>query len=196
MSYDGERVSVRAIEPDDLERYLVWVNDPEVTRWLSLRYPIGRDGERAVLERLTRASGYEHAAFAVEDRATGEHLGTVDLNATPESRIGSLGIFLGAKARWGEGIGYDALVTLLRFGFWEMNLRRVELSVLDGNVRAKALYERVGFEEVGRRPGHWYKRGAVIDDFVMSIDRPSFEARHGAPERIVLPGRGASWRQL
>ena len=193
MSYDGERVSLRAIEPDDLDRYLVWVNDPEVTRWLSLRYPIGREGERAILERLTRANGYENAAFAVADRATGEHLGTISLfDSKLESRVAELGIFLGAKERWGEGIGYDALVTLLRFGFWEMNLRRIELSVLDGNVRAKALYERVGFVEAGRRPGHWYKRGAPIDDFVMSVERTAFEAQHGAPERIVLPGRGAS----
>ena len=192
MSYDGERVSLRAIEPGDLDRYLVWVNDPEVTRWLSLRYPIGREGERAILERLTRASTYEHAAFAVEDRETGEHLGTIDLSARPESRTATLGIFLGAKERWGEGLGYDALVTLLRFGFWEMNLRRIELTVLDGNVRAKALYERVGFIEVGRRPGSWYKHGAPLDDFVMTIERTAFEAQHGAPERIVLPRREAS----
>ena len=193
MSYDGERVSLRAVEPDDLDRYLVWVNDPEVTRWLSLRYPIGREGERQILDRLTRANGYDHAAFAVDDQVTGEHLGTVSLfDARSESRVAELGIFLGAKDRWGEGFGYDALVTLLRFGFWEMNLRRVELSVLDGNVRAKALYERVGFIEVGRRPGHWYKRGAPLDDFVMSIARAAFEAQHGAPARIALPEREAS----
>lgn len=192
MSYDGERVSLRAIEPDDLDRYLVWVNDPEVTRWLALRYPIGREAEREILARLTRANGYGDAAFAVEDRATGEHLGTISLfDAKPESRVAELGIFLGAKDRWGEGFGYDALVTLLRFGFWEMNLRRVELSVLDGNTRAKALYERVGFEEAGRRPGHWYKHGAPLDDFVMSISREAFEAKHGGPARIVLPGREA-----
>lgn len=191
MSYDGGRVALRAIEPDDLDRYLVWVNDPEVTRWLALRYPIGREEERTILDRLGRASTYGQVAFAVDDRSTGEHLGTISLFDTrPESRVAELGIFLGAKGRWGEGIGYDALVTLLRFGFWEMNLRRVELSVLDGNTRAKSLYERVGFEEVGRRPGHWYKRGGVIDDFVMSIDRASFEARHGTPERIVLAARG------
>jgi len=192
MSYDGERVSLRAIEPGDLDRYLVWVNDPEVTRWLALRYPLGREEEGAILGRLGRASSYEQVTFAVDDRVTGEHLGTVGLDdVRPEARVAELGIFLGAKERWGEGIGYDAMVTLLRFGFWEMNLRRIELSVLDGNVRAKRLYERVGFIEVGRRPGHWYKHGAPLDDFVMSIDRESFEARHGAPERIVLPGRSA-----
>ncbi|TAJ21545.1 MAG: N-acetyltransferase [Dehalococcoidia bacterium] len=193
MSYDGERVSLRAIEPEDIDRYLTWLNDPEVTRWLAQRYPIGREGERQILERLSRANGYDNAAFAVDDRLSGEHLGTISLfDVRPESRVAELGIFIGAKARWGEGIGYDALVTLLRFGFWEMNLRRVELSVLDGNVRAKALYERVGFVEVGRRPGHWYKRGASIDDFLMSIEREAFEDRHGAPPRLVLPGRGAA----
>lgn len=192
MSYDGERVALRPIEPDDLDRYLRWVNDPEVTRWLALRYPIGREQEAGFLERLGKASAYEHAAFAVDDRATGEHLGTVSLmNASPESRVAEVGIFLGAKDRWGEGLGYDALVTLLRFGFWEMNLRRIELGVLEGNTRAKSLYERVGFAEVGRRPGHWYKHGAPIDDFIMSIERGAFEARHGAPARIVLPPRRA-----
>ncbi len=184
-------VSLRAIEPEDIDRYLVWVNDPEVTRWLSLRYPIGCEGERAIIEQLTRRNGYEDAAFAVEDRASGKHVGTISLFDTrPEARVAELGIFIGAKDRWGEGIGYDALLTLLRFGYWEMNLRRVELSVLDGNVRSKALYERVGFVEVGRRPGHWYQRGAPLDDFIMSIERPAFEALHGEAAHRAAGTRG------
>ena len=60
------------------------------------------------------------------------------------ARTASLGIWIDEE-RWNEGLGTDAVRTLCRFGFREMNLRRIELHVYDFNERGVRAYEKVGF---------------------------------------------------
>jgi len=46
----GEKVVLRALEADDLERLHRWMNDPEVIYWLGRRTPISLTEERRWLE--------------------------------------------------------------------------------------------------------------------------------------------------
>jgi RimJ/RimL family protein N-acetyltransferase len=182
MALEGESVRLRAIEPEDVDQYVAWLNDPEVTRTISQRYPLGREAERAIVERLGRAQRFEHVVFAIELRETGEHVGTVDLhNVRYENRGADLGLFIGAREHWGRGYAHDAMRTVLRFAFWEMNLRYVWLEVIDDNPRARALYERLGFVHEGTSRRATFRRGRELDMFDMSITREEFEALHGTP---------------
>jgi RimJ/RimL family protein N-acetyltransferase len=192
MAYLGERVSLRAVEPDDLDRYVEWLNDPEVTRTLTIRYPLGVEAEREFLERTSKNAGYEDVVFAVDVSESGEHIGTVGLHgASLESRWATLGIFIGAKRLWGDGYGFDALRTVCRFGFWEMNLLHIRLDVFGNNERAHNLYRRVGFVDEGARRGSVLKEGRALDVWSMSVTRAAFEALHGEPADMrtleVLP---------
>lgn len=58
------------------------------------------------------------------------------------------GIFVDADAR-GQGVG-SALLAAVFAEAALRNLSEVQLDVIDGNPRARALYERQGFEAVGR----------------------------------------------
>jgi RimJ/RimL family protein N-acetyltransferase len=192
MAYEGEMVRLRAIEREDVDRYVRWLNDPGVTRTLSARYPLGREGEREILERFTRSASYRDVNFAIEDSETGEHIGAIGIGGTYyESRWGTLGIFIGEKDLWGKGYGFDALRTMLRFAFWEMNLLSVRLDVLDHNERAHDLYQRIGFVDEGTKRGSMLKGSVLRDASYMSITREEFEALHGMPPDLrdveVLP---------
>jgi RimJ/RimL family protein N-acetyltransferase len=100
--------------------------------------------------------------------------------ADPEDRKAGLGIIIGEKEYWSKGYGSDAIVTLLRFAFHEMNLHRVQLSVHDGNDRAKACYRKCGFVEEGRLRQDRFARGRYIDTLIMGVLRDEFRALHGA----------------
>jgi RimJ/RimL family protein N-acetyltransferase len=50
----GERVRLRAAERADVEKFCVWVNDPEVTRYLSLYLPMSRVDEENWFEAMTK----------------------------------------------------------------------------------------------------------------------------------------------
>lgn len=167
--YSGSLVRLRALESGDAEAIHRWVNDPDVTRMLGIRYPISLQTERDWIEKAG-VLAYDNVKFAVETH-DGELLGWCGLFGTesPENRCAELGITLGNKAYWGRGYGTDTVRTLCRFGFDEMGLHRIELLVFAHHAPARRLYEKVGFvEEAVARGAHWGD-GEWYDDVHMSL---------------------------
>ena len=143
--FEGKLIRLRAREPEDEPRYYRWLNDPEVTEYLLLRYPVSHVFERQWLED-DGGPTYEKAGFAIETLTDGQHIGSITLRgAAPELRMAVLGIFVGEKSFWDGGYGTDAMRTVCRFGFDMMNLHRIELDVYAENLRAVRVYENVGF---------------------------------------------------
>ena len=169
---EGTLVNLRAPEMDDLDRNTGWINDREVTRYLSMRYEIARAAEEAWLRDLcSKPTAYDRVFFAVETK-DGRHIGNTNLfNAQPEERKCELGIMIGDKSCWSKGHGTDALRVLLRFAFDEMNMNRVQLHVFAFNERAQVAYRKAGFVEEGRRREAIYTEGAYHDTIVMSALR-------------------------
>jgi RimJ/RimL family protein N-acetyltransferase len=178
----GKLVNLRAIDVSDAANYCDWLNDMEVTRFLQARYQIPRLAEeRWIAENSAKPGSFGHANYAIETKE-GRHLGSVGFHyANPENRKATLGIMIGDKAFWSRGYGTDALLTLLRFGFDEMNLNRIDLSVDAENARAVACYRKCGFVEEGRLREHRYKRGAYVDQLWMGVLRDEFHAKFGEP---------------
>jgi len=170
---EGRLVRLRAIEPSDRERAVAWLNDPEVTYYLTERY--GRSPGAETWLSDVPAAGFADVRLAVETK-DGVHIGAVNLHRVhPEDRKAGLGIIIGAKEHWGRGCGGDAIETLLRFAFNEMNLNRVWLTVTAGHERAIACYQRCGFREEARERQGFYKHGRYWDFIVMGILRRDFD---------------------
>jgi RimJ/RimL family protein N-acetyltransferase len=174
----GKLVNLRALEPTDIDREIEWVNDRDVTRYLVLRYPVARGEEEGWL-RNRPANSFSETVLAI-DTKDGLHIGNIGLHdGQPENRKASLGIMIGNKEYWSNGYGSDAIITLLRFAFHEMNMNRVWLHVYEFNERAIACYKKVGFCAEGRLRQNFYQEGRYWDTIVMGILRSEFEARHG-----------------
>lgn len=175
---EGRLVRLRATEPADRERVHSWVNDPEVTRYFTMRYPAAADDWVWLVD--GPPNGFGFVRLAIETKA-GLHIGAVNLYQTnAEDSSAGLGIIIGEKDAWSKGYGADAVVTLLRFAFGEMNLHRIWLRTLEYNERAQACYRKCGFQEEARLRQDVYRHGRYHDLVVMGILRDEFEALHGA----------------
>ncbi len=86
-----------------------------------------------------------------------------------------LGIVIGERGFWGHGYGSDAIQTLLRFAFEELNLNRVSLDVFEYNQRAIRCYEKLGFQHEGRRRQEIFIDDRRWDDLYMGILRVEWE---------------------
>lgn len=175
----GERVRLRHNEPSDLERYVEWVNDPEVRAGLEFFLPMSSDEEQAWYEASLERDP-EERPFAIDFRLGDDwiHVGGCGLfNFDHPARRAELGIMIGDKTRWGQGIGLDAMETLLRFAFDNLNLNRVFLRVFDHNVRAQNLYRKLGFKEEGRLRQDIYHDGDYRDTILMGMLRGEWDER-------------------
>jgi RimJ/RimL family protein N-acetyltransferase len=175
---EGKLVNLRPLEPDDLERMFTWINDQEVIQYLGARYPIAMSEEERWLTNQP-AADFANMRLAIETK-DGVHIGNCGLHeGQAENRKASLGIVIGDKDYWSNGYGSDAIVTLLRFGFYEMGLNRVWLHAHAFNERAIACYKKVGFVAEGTLRQNAYQQGRYIDTITMGILRSDFDALHG-----------------
>ena len=68
---------------------------------------------------------------------------------------------------------------ILRYGFTEVNLKRVTLTVFEYNPRAIRSYEKAGFRHEGRMRGALNKEGKRWDILVMGILREEWMEQNG-----------------
>ena len=167
----GEHVILRAFEREDAERCYRWMNDPNIVRTLKSRYPIAFQNEMEWLDRAMHASATERH-FAIERKDDRTHIGNASIHEIEwVSRTASFGLFIGEPAAWNRGFGSDAIKTLVRFAFDEMNLRKLRINVFEYNDRAKHVLESHGFVEEGRLRREFFREGTYHDILILSIFR-------------------------
>lgn len=97
----GEKVVLRPLIKGDMDKILIWLNDPEVTQYLRRNHPLYEKEEEEWFERLGRQKQTD-IVFAIETRK-GEHIGNVGIHQISlTDRVGTIGIFLGEKKYWGK----------------------------------------------------------------------------------------------
>jgi len=170
----GKRVRLRAVDRTDLPRFVVWMNDTQVTRGLLVAQPMSLADEEKWFEQMQTRPKEEHVLgieIATPD-GRWEHIGNCSFhNVDWRSRVAEVGIVIGEKQYWGQGYGSDAMRLLLRHGFNTLNLNRIYLHVFENNPGAIRSYEKVGFVHEGRLREDIFKEGRYLDVLVMSVLR-------------------------
>ena len=171
----GERVRLRRVEEADHLDIQRWQNEPEVARWMNYDKAISLED---IHESEARAVEEGHP-FIIE--VDGRGIGRIGLNnIRPRDRLASLYIFVGEPDVWGQGYGLDALFAVLDYGFNTLNLRMIELWMLDGNERAGRMYKSAGFTQDARLQKRNFLDGDYVDSVILSIDRDGFERARAA----------------
>ena len=175
----GERIRLRAVEREDVKKFCVWVNDPEVTRHLVLILPMSIVDEENWFDSLSKREQAEKPlAIEVRDGESWKMIGNCGVfGIDPVSRLAELGIMIGEKGEWNKGYGTETMSLLLRHCFETLNLNRVYLQVYAENLPGKRAYEKAGFVEEGRLREAVYKRGKYDDVIVMSVLRSEWNSR-------------------
>jgi RimJ/RimL family protein N-acetyltransferase len=169
----GEHVILRAFEREDAERCYKWMNDPNIVRTLKSRYPIAFSNEIEWLDRaMTEAVTGRH--FAIERKDDRSHIGNASIHDIDwVSRTAWFGLFIGEPTAWNRGFGGDAIGTLVRFAFDEMNLDKLRINVFDYNDRAKHVLEGHGFVVEGKLVRDFFREGTWHDIVIFSVFRES-----------------------
>ena len=177
----GERIRLRATEREDVKSFHAWVNDPEVTRYLSLSLPMSNVDEENWFNSMSqRAQSEKTLSIEVRDGDGWKLIGNSGVfDIDQVTRSAELGIMIGEKSEWNRGYGTEAMMLLARHCFDTLNLNRVHLRVYAENLRGKRAYEKAGFIEEGRLREAVYKHGKYDDVIVMSILRSEWDQRKG-----------------
>jgi RimJ/RimL family protein N-acetyltransferase len=174
----GERVRLRGVREDDLPTLARWEMD--TGRLATLSDWVVPPSEAAAKERIAKWSANEEdrIGFAIETLddppALIGHLGL--WGARPKDRHATLAIALG-REYIGRGYGTDAMRVIVGYGFREMGLHRIQLTVAPFNPAGIRAYEKAGFVEEGRHRESVWHDGRWYDEVLMSVLDHEWAAR-------------------
>jgi RimJ/RimL family protein N-acetyltransferase len=175
----GERVRLTSIKENDKLLLEEWFNDVEFMRHYDMLPAI----PQTVADLDEMINGFKNTAnrylFAIRDKQTGELLGVAGFDEIMWSN-GTALVFIGIgnKACRGKGFGNEALGLLLDYGFNELNLYKLQLSVLSYNTAAIKLYEKLGFVREGNYREYILRDGIRHDLYLYGLLKREYETVH------------------
>lgn len=149
--------------------YARWYGDEEIWRLSSWTSAPMR---RSVVERLfeSREASETDDSFAIHRTGEEKPLGVVSfMNISEAHSSAELSVILGNQEDRERGLGTEAIRVLLRYGFEELGLHRVGLSVFEFNATARSAYEKLGFREEGRLRQAVRRDETFHDAILMSV---------------------------
>jgi RimJ/RimL family protein N-acetyltransferase len=173
--FGGELVRLAAPQPEDSEQFARWSQDDEYMRLLDddpVR-PLAL-ANFADFATPNPSDYYFHLRTLADDKL----IGFVALfNIKWSNQAAEMAIGIGAPEYRGKGYGSDALRLILNYAFNELNLHRVELTVIAYNAGAIRAYERAGFVREGVKRQAIQRDGQRFDLIGYGILRDEWLAR-------------------
>ncbi|HXB40088.1 MAG TPA: GNAT family N-acetyltransferase [Bacteroidia bacterium] len=172
MNLKGEHISLRALEPADLEILYKWENNPVIWKVSNTLAPFSK----FVLEQYL-VNAHEDIFTAkqirlmISDKET-KSVGTIELFDFDalNSRVG-IGIMVENDSQ-NKGYAQDALQILMNYCFETLILKQIYCNISASNDKSIRLFKKLGFTEAGLKK-NWNKisQNVFEDEYILQLVR-------------------------
>ena len=163
----GKSIYLRPVLEEDLgERYLTWLNDPEVNAYSSRRaFPSTESDMRRFLE---NAREREWILLAIVVKEGDQHIGNILLGPIDwVDRAGEISVMIGDTEAWGKGYATEAISLLTEHAFTNLDLHRVFSGTINPAYR-KIVCDKLGWVQEAEFKKAMWNDGKYVDVWVMS----------------------------
>lgn len=172
---ETDRSILRQVTPEDASSLLTYLSNKEVTMHMGL------EPFQSIDDALDEISWYQ----SILEKKTGirwgitlkdqeEVIGSCGfLNLTSQHHRSEIGIEL-SKDHWGKGIASEAFEAVIRYGFEQMDLQRIEALIEPPNIPSQKLTEKQGFIREGLLRSYEFTCGKFDDLYMYSLLKQDF----------------------
>lgn len=171
---EGKNIYLRVMELEDMECYREMINDVAVSdKVVGWGFPVSKEAQ---IEWYKRAiTDEKNKRFTVVEKESNSPVGMVTLSGIDwHNRSATHGIKLHPLCPKGKGIGTDAVMTLMRYAFEQVNLNRLDGSWMSDNVASENLYIKCGWKVEGIKEKAIYRNGTYHDLKISGILREEY----------------------
>jgi RimJ/RimL family protein N-acetyltransferase len=141
------------------ERYVQWLNDPAINRYLESRFQQHTiESTRAFVQSCARNTDQFFAGIRYRPLG-GRHVGNIKIDLNRKHGLGEVGILIGETAVHGKGIASEAIRIAATIARAELSLRKLTAGCYESNKGSERAFVKAGFSVEGRRPGHFLLEG-------------------------------------
>lgn len=160
---------LRPFQKEDAILWQDWDIDPEI----QVHMPEPKNEPQDILkqyEYIEECEQDEEGYYWSIETNEGTAIGTVSLfEINSYHKTGNIGIVIGNKNFWNQGVATEVLQTLVPYAFEHLDIVRISAEVEATNIPMQKVFEKVGFVQDGIFKNARVKEGERIDVFHFGI---------------------------
>jgi diamine N-acetyltransferase len=167
IALSNGNVTLRALEPEDVELLYYWENHPEVWRISSTYAPISKYLLANYIQNSGKDIWENRSLRLVIADSSRLAVGTVELfDFEPYHMRAGVGIIVFSEYNRRKGLAGQALELLFQYALETVGIAQLYANVLANNTASLALFSKLGFETIGVKK-RWVKTVDGWSDEVM-----------------------------
>lgn len=174
---ETERLRLRRVSMQDANEMYVYASDDEVTKHVTWEtHRSVNDSKRFIQFILAQYAKHDIAPWGIELKESGRMVGTVDFVWwKPGHQSAEIGYVL-ARDCWGQGLMTEAATALLKLGFGQMELVRIQARCITENIGSQRVMEKIGMSYEGTLKKGIKIKGQHWDLKLFSILKEDYES--------------------
>jgi RimJ/RimL family protein N-acetyltransferase/methionyl-tRNA formyltransferase len=183
------RLVLRPLCRDDVcDRYVGWLNDPNINRFLEVRFHRHcLESTRAYVEQVNGSP--DTLLLGMFVGAGRDHIGNIKIGPINHfHKRADIGLLIGEPGEWGKGYASEAIEAVSRFAHEKLGLRKITAGCYSDNVGSMKAFLKVGYTEEARLADHWETDSGLQDEILLALNFPSTTPVITTSDRIVTFG--------
>jgi diamine N-acetyltransferase len=170
MSLCGQKMNLRAIEPEDLEFLFEIENNEAIWEVSHTQVPFSKYVLKQYLENAhLDIFETKQIRLLIEEKNTKNRMGMVDLfDFNPQHRRAGIGILVHPKFQK-KGVAPIALEMIIRYAFSQLNLHQLYANIITNNKQSISLFKKNNFVMVGEKKDWILSNGAFKNEFLFQL---------------------------
>ena len=129
---------------DCTEKYVNWLNNIEVNRYLETRFYV--QNQEMIKDFVVGVNNSEDSYLFGIFTDDNIHIGNIKIGPIhPIYKYADISYFIGDTLFRGKGFAKNAIKLVLKFGFNQLNLNRIQAGVHGTNISSQKVLEKCGF---------------------------------------------------
>ncbi|MFA5857297.1 MAG: GNAT family N-acetyltransferase [Candidatus Pacearchaeota archaeon] len=181
MKLKTQRLLLREIDDKDLSELVRNANNLNVSRYLEkMPYPYTEENGKGFIKHCLvgfKKDQKEDYEFVIEFQ--GKFIGMISLMRVDQfQETCTMGYWIG-EDYWRKGIVFEAASEIIRFGFEDLKLRRINIEAYTENIASNELIKKLGFNYEGARKQYKKTRstGDIYDCNIYGLLKDSYKEK-------------------
>jgi len=167
----GEKICLRALEPDDLSFLYELENDTDLWEVSNTNTPYSKYVLKQYLDNALRDI-YEvkQLRLVICEKHDNHVIGLIDLfDFDPKNKRVGLGIVIYDNASQGKGYAQEAVTLICNYAFSHLDVHQVFANITADNIKSLNLFDKLGFQKNGMKKDWVYFGGEYKDEFTYQL---------------------------
>ncbi|MBP2833929.1 GNAT family N-acetyltransferase [Aquimarina sp. U1-2] len=150
LTLQGEKVFLRALEPEDLEFIYTIENNEQIWEMSATQTPYSRFLIKQYLKNAHQDIYEVKQLRLVVCTLDESPIGLIDLfDFNPTHNRAGVGIIIAQEESRGKGYGAEALEIIINYGVTHLRLHQLYANISEDNLASIKLFEHCGFKKIG-----------------------------------------------